>query len=91
MAKIPRSPPLAALVAGGGRELGLTLLLAGGDDYELCFTAAASARGAVAAVASDVGVPLARIGSVTAGASLVVRDERGAPLASLPRSFEHFG
>jgi len=91
MARIPRTPPLAALVEGNGRELGLACLLAGGDDYELCFTAAASARDAIATIAHDVGVPLARIGSVTARTGLVVRDERGAPLAPLPRSFDHFG
>jgi len=91
LALIPRSRMLAALIEGGGGEPGLACLLAGGDDYELCFTAAASSRDALAAIARDVDVPLARIGSVTAAAGLVVRDERGAPLASLPRSFDHFG
>jgi hypothetical protein len=36
-------------------------------------------------------VPLTHIGHVTAGTGLVVRDERGVPLAKLPRSFDHFG
>jgi len=38
-----------------------------------------------------VDVSLSRIGSITAGAGLVVRDERGVPLSSLPPSFDHFG
>jgi thiamine-monophosphate kinase len=91
VALIPRSMPLATLIDGAGRDLGLACLLAGGDDYELCFMAAPSSRQVLAAIAVEVGVPLTRIGHVTAGAGLVVRDERGAPLATLPRSFDHFG
>ena len=90
VALIPRMPALAGLVAGGARDLGLACLLAGGDDYELCFTAVAASRDKIAAIARDVNVPLTRIGSVSAGTGLVVRDERGAPLAALPRSFDHF-
>lgn len=37
-------------------------LLSGGDDYELVFTAAASAADAVVALGADVGVPVSRIG-----------------------------
>jgi thiamine-monophosphate kinase len=91
VALIPRSPALARLIGGDGRDLGLACLLAGGDDYELCFTAAAAARKAIAAIARDAGVPLARIGTVTGSPGLIVRDERGAPMASLPVSFDHFG
>jgi thiamine-monophosphate kinase len=91
VALIPRSMQLATLIDGAGRDLGLACLLAGGDDYELCFMAAPSSREALAAIARDLDVPLTRIGRVTAGAGLVVRDERGMPLATLPRSFDHFG
>jgi hypothetical protein len=35
-------------------------------------------------------VAVTRIGRIAAGAGLVVNDERGAPLASLPRAFDHF-
>lgn len=91
LASIPRSMPLAALIDGEKRDLGLACLLAGGDDYELCFTAPPSSREAIAAIARDGSVPLTHIGHVTAGTGLVVRDERGVPLAKLPRSFDHFG
>ena len=90
LALIPRSMPLATLIDGNGRDLGLACLLAGGDDYELCFTAAASSRETIAAIARDVGVPLARIGAVIAESGLVVRDKRGVPLVAVPRSFDHF-
>ena len=89
--RIPRSPQVDALIASDRRDVGLACLLAGGDDYELCFTAAASRRETLAGIARDLDLPLARIGSVTAGPGLVVRDERGASLAMLPRSFDHFG
>jgi thiamine-monophosphate kinase len=90
IASIPRSAALDAMMAGTRRELALSCLLAGGDDYELCFTAPQSARDDLAAIAADAGVPLARFGSVTATPGLVIRDERGEPLASPPRSFDHF-
>jgi thiamine-monophosphate kinase len=90
VALIPRSAPLAALIDGAGRDLALACLLAGGDDYELCFMAAPASRDLVAGIARDLGVPLTRIGYVSSGSGLVVRDERGAPLATLPRSFDHF-
>jgi len=91
LTRIPRSPQVDALIASDRRDAGLACLLAGGDDYELCFTAAASRREALAGIARELDLPLARIGSVTAGPGLIVRDERGASLAILPRSFDHFG
>ena len=65
--------------------------LAGGDDYELCFTAPRVAAAAIAAIAASTGVPLTRIGTVTDGGGLVVRDMHGVPLARLPRAYAHFG
>jgi len=91
LASIPRSPPVAAMLAGPERALALGCLLAGGDDYELCFTAPPAAAPRIRAMAADVELPLTRIGSITAGRGLVVRDERGAPLPVLPRAFDHFG
>ena len=90
LAAIPCSDALRTKLASGERELALACLLAGGDDYELCFTAPAAMRERVAAVALALGLPLAAIGEVTAGAGLAIRDERGQPLASLPRAFDHF-
>jgi len=91
VARIPCAPALAARLAGGERDLALACLLAGGDDYELCFAARSHAREAVAAAAHAAGVPVARIGTIVPrDAGLVVRDERGAPLRVLPRAFDHF-
>jgi len=87
---IPRGASLAARVQGPQRELALACLLAGGDDYELCFTAPVTARAAVheAGAASATGVT--RIGTITAEPGLRIRDEQGVPLAPLPRAFDHF-
>jgi len=91
VARIPRSPCLDAMLGSAARAEALACMLGGGDDYELCFTAAASSGDAVAAIARAVDVTLTRIGSITAASGLAVRDERGVPLPSLPRSFDHFG
>ncbi len=88
---VPCSSHLARLMSGGERALAIECLLAGGDDYELCFTAPRAAAATVAAIAAGTAVPLTRIGAVTEGGGLVVRDARGVPLAELPRAYDHFG
>jgi thiamine-monophosphate kinase len=87
---VPVAPALAALLPGAGRELALACALAGGDDYELCFTAPPAARAALARLATELGLPLTRIGSIVGGGGLVVRAADGAPLPQLPRAFDHF-
>jgi thiamine-monophosphate kinase len=91
LARIPRSPLIAQrLATHDERKLALACLLAGGDDYELCFTAPPAARERVAAIARELSLPLTRIGIVTSSPGLHVRDEHGAALASLPAAFDHF-
>ncbi len=91
LSAVPRSPALARLLDGPDRALGLECVLAGGDDYELCFTAQPASAGRIAAIAASTGLPLVRIGTITRGSALVVRDEAGAPLSALPRAYDHFG
>lgn len=61
LADLPRSLALAGLdlssVAGW--------MLAGGDDYELCFTAAPAARPAIQALSAALGIALTEIGQIT--------------------------
>jgi thiamine-monophosphate kinase len=52
------------------------LQLAGGDDYELCFTAPEAARASVEHAARGAGVPVTRIGRIAAGAGVSVRGAR---------------
>ena len=89
IASLPRSDAMAAKLAAE-RSLALACLLAGGDDYELCFTAAPADRARVQQAGLACGVQVARIGVVTRDAGLVVVDESGAPLPALPRAFDHF-
>lgn len=64
--------------------------LAGGDDYELCFTAPASARDAVVAAGLGAGTPLTRIGTIDAAPGLRFRDGAGDPIILSTASFDHF-
>jgi thiamine-monophosphate kinase len=59
--------------------------LAGGDDYELVFTASPKLRGRLRAVARHGGVAITRIGSCTKGPSVELT--AGEPL---PKGFGHF-
>jgi len=89
-ADLPRSRALAACADA---RLVQECLLAGGDDYELAFTAAADARARVAAVATQLGLALTRIGRISAGepgmVSVYAADGMIMPIAS--KGFDHFG
>ena len=80
LAALPRSAVLAAQPLALQQEC----LLAGGDDYELVFTAPPGAR------LPDVGVPLTRIGRIEAAPGLRVVDARGERVDHGLRSFDHF-
>ena len=67
-----------------------TCVLAGGDDYELCFTAAPAQRDAILAAAAAAGVAVTRIGRITAAPGLVVVDARGQPLPIEHTGYDHF-
>ncbi|WP_321952502.1 thiamine-phosphate kinase [Paraburkholderia bannensis] len=91
--------PVSAALARLPRDLQLQCALAGGDDYELCFTAAPEKRDAVAAAAQQAGVRVTRIGTINApdagaqpGAqpSIRWRDGAGAPLNLTLQGFDHF-
>jgi len=64
--------------------------LAGGDDYELAFTAAPAQRSAVTAAAQASGTPVTRIGCIEAAPGLRLVDAQGQPVAQRYASFDHF-
>jgi thiamine-monophosphate kinase len=90
LATIPRSVAMQRLLDGPQRELALRCLLAGGDDYELCFTTPPAHEANLGTIARELGLALTRIGSVIDGAGIVVHDEHGRAFAALPRGFDHF-
>ncbi|SFN10917.1 thiamine-phosphate kinase [Formivibrio citricus] len=65
-------------------------ILAGGDDYELCFTAPAASRSRIEALGLDLGMALARIGSLTEGDGVRVCREDGLRLELARAGFDHF-
>ena len=66
------------------------LQLAGGDDYELCFTAPPQARDAVLQAGAASATPVTRIGCIEAHAGLRLVDAAGEPVAAHFASFDHF-
>jgi thiamine-monophosphate kinase len=68
-------------------------LLAGGDDYELLFTAAAASTAAISALAAELQLPLTCIGEIVSGPAgrLVLCDADGRDITPARRGFDHFG
>jgi thiamine-monophosphate kinase len=86
MAALPVAPALAALPEAERFEC----LLAGGDDYELLFTADPAARDAVQAASQASGTPVTRIGRITTGDGARLLDAHGLPRSLRVHSFDHF-
>ncbi len=68
----------------------LSLVLAGGDDYELLFTTPASHAEAVVAAGLSSGTPVTRIGRIEAEPGLRLVDASGRPVTGRYASFDHF-
>ena len=71
-------------------ETSLDLVLSGGDDYELLFTAPALSGDAVLAAAATAATPVTRVGVMQAEPGLQLVDESGAVLMRRFASFDHF-
>jgi thiamine-monophosphate kinase len=82
--------PAGAVLATREAALRRAYTAAGGDDYELCFTAPASARAAILAAADSVATPVTRVGTIDAASGLRLVDAGGAPLDLLLQGFDHF-
>ena len=63
---------------------------AGGDDYELCFTAPVAARARVLAAGIETGTAVTRVGSIERAPGLRLVDGDGAPLNLQLAGFDHF-
>jgi thiamine-monophosphate kinase len=83
---LPTSPWLAAMPLALQREC----TLAGGDDYELLFTAPPSQRDAVIVAGERARTALTRLGRIDAGPGLRVVDRDGRTLGHRLGGFDHF-
>jgi thiamine-monophosphate kinase len=64
---------------------------AGGDDYELAFTAPAAQRDAVLEAGRASGTRVTRVGRIDAEPGLRLVDADGRPVAGRFAGFDHFG
>ena len=83
---VPRSGVMRGLPQALQREY----TLAGGDDYELVFTAPAERAQQVQAAATEAGVAVTRIGSIEARTGLRLVDAAGLGVDAHFNSFDHF-
>ena len=83
---VPRSAVLAAQPPAWQRQCAL----AGGDDYELLFTAPPSIAAAVHAAAEQARVAVTRIGGIDAQPGLRLIDAAGQAVPNTYGSFDHF-
>ena len=85
---VPTAPGLRQCLPG---QTVYELTLAGGDDYELLFTAPPQARQAVLAAADSSRTPVARIGRINDTGYLKLLLDNGSELHLSQLGFDHFG
>ena len=85
--RIPLSEALLAAVSG---RQALDFALAGGDDYELCFTAHRDQRSAIDRAARDAGLAMTRIGKIVADRQIVCVDQAGNKVSAPVGGYRHF-
>lgn len=87
-ARLPLSEAARAALEKKGDLL--EVLLGGGDDYELLFTAARTDEAALTALAEREGVPIARIGAMGPGEGVRVLDGQGGEISIKRKGYSHF-
>ena len=83
-------PKSTALPAAFDDVACLDLQASGGDDYELCFTAAADQRDAVARIAGDIGIGITCIGRIVSGDGVRAHLADGSQWRPLHAGYVHF-
>ncbi|QLG87609.1 thiamine-phosphate kinase [Chitinibacter bivalviorum] len=83
---VPMAPQLQPLAPA----LALEAKLAGGDDYELCFTAPHSARSALQHIATQCQLNISRIGEIVATKGLHFVDQHQQAVVLPFGGFDHF-
>ncbi|HEX6959695.1 MAG TPA: thiamine-phosphate kinase [Ferrovibrio sp.] len=86
---VPFSDAARPLVA---QDTGLLdVMLGGGDDYELLFSASPRNAASIRQIAMATGVAITRIGRLEAGSGVLVETADGRPITVGRAGFQHFG
>lgn len=88
--ELPVLPASVALRALFDADALAPLQCAGGDDYELCFTASPEAAADVLRAAQSAGTPVTRIGRIVAGEGVVVVGADGTSWQPPRTGYVHF-
>jgi thiamine-monophosphate kinase len=88
LGRVPTSVPLAEQFPDDAERW--RLQLAGGDDYELCFVAPASAAFAIEQALAACATHATVVGRIVAGAGLSLRTPEGEAFALPDAGFDHF-
>ena len=65
-------------------------ILAGGDDYELCFTAPPNMREKIEKMSAELALPITLAGNIHKGAGLLVLDTNNQPISIEKTGYDHF-
>ena len=87
LGKLPELPWLSGQVSP---EQQRQWVLSGGDDYELCFTAAADDLSQLERISGELSVPFTAIGEIVAEDKVVCLDQHGQPVAVATQGYQHF-
>lgn len=82
--------PVDAALGGLDRDVCRDAVLAGGDAYELCFTASPRRREQILAIGTQLDVPVTRIGAIVRDPGLSVLDKAGHDILPEHTGFDHF-
>ncbi len=91
--KVPVLPELLSLTRAGGLSWSqfYDCILAGGDDYELVFTAPPQVRAEIEQAGAASGATVRRVGQINNTGYLNIVDTAGKELVLAKKGFDHFG
>ena len=73
-----------------GSDEGRNAILAGGDDYELCFTAHPNSRESIEDLTDVLGIPITRVGQIKRGKGVSLLGSDGKAVKIDGRGYDHF-
>lgn len=91
--RLPVSMHLRACIEQGEEQVQILAkhcALAGGDDYELCFSAEAARHGDITKLADQLGLPLTSIGKIVKGSGCTVHAADGSNMTTREAGYDHF-